>query len=122
VAGFFGSVSVATIGHVQRMVSEYPFSGYLKEEGLFDLFLFWPQLTLLYQISLLLFSATAAVTVRLFDIDYLNRYIMAVDVGILLFVSTKTWGLIDLVRKLTWHYEEYNRLSQEYAKKTDLAN
>jgi multidrug transporter EmrE-like cation transporter len=40
VGAFFGSVSIATMGQVQRMASEYPFSSYLREEGVFDLFLF----------------------------------------------------------------------------------
>lgn len=114
VGGFFGSVSVATMGHVQKMASEYPFSGYLREQKLFDLFLFWPQFTLLAQICLVLLSTLAAVAVRLFDFDLLNKYLIAVDVGLLIYVCTKTWNLIDLIRNLTWHYEEYQRLLAEH--------
>jgi hypothetical protein len=114
VAGFFGSVSVATIGQVQRMVAEYPFSSYLREEKLFDQFLFWPQFTLLIQILLLLSSTSAAVLIKLVDCDYLSKYLIAADVGLLMYVCSKTWNLIDLVRQLTWHYEQYNRLSKEY--------
>jgi len=114
VAGFFGSVSVSTIGNVQRMVSEYPFSSYLKEEHLFDQFLFWPQFTLLLQIFLLLFSAVAAVVIRMFDISFWSKYVIAVDIGLLFYVCTKTWNLVDLMRRLTWHYEEYNRLYKEF--------
>ncbi len=113
VAGFFGSVSVATIGQVQRMVSEYPFSSYLRDEKLFDQFLFWPQFTLLLQIFLLLASTSAAVLARLMDYDVLNKYFIAVDVGLLLYVCTKTWNLVDLIRQLTWHYEQYNRIYRE---------
>jgi hypothetical protein len=105
VAGFFGSVSVATIGQVQRMVSEYPFSSYLRDEKLFDQFLFWPQFTLLLQIFLLLASASAAVLTRLLDYDFLNKYFIAVDVGLLIYVCTKTWNLVDLIRQLTWHID-----------------
>ncbi|SDS01524.1 hypothetical protein [Bradyrhizobium canariense] len=114
VAGFFGSVSVATIGQVQRMVAEYPFSSYLRDEKLFDQFLFWPQFTLLLQIALLLASAGMAALTRLFDCDYLNQYLIVVDVGLLIYVCTKTWKLVDLMRQLTWHYEQYNRLYKEY--------
>ena len=114
VAGFFGSVSVATIGQVQRMISEYPFSSYLRQEKLFDQFLFWPQFTLLLQISLLLVSTSAAVLTKLMDCEYLNKYFIAVDVGLLIYVCTKTWNLVDLIRQLTWHYEEYNRLFREH--------
>ena len=113
VGGFFGSVSIATMGQVQRMASEYPFSGYLREQKLFDLFLFWPQFTLLVQIALVLLSIVAAATVRLFDIDDLNRYLIALDVGLLIYVCSKTWHLVELIRNLTWHYEEYQRLLAE---------
>jgi hypothetical protein len=114
VAGFFGSVSVATIGQVQRMISEYPFSSYLREEKLFDQFLFWPQFTLLLQITLLLVSISAVVLTRLMDHDYLNKYFIAVDIGLLIYVCTKTWSLVDLIRELTWHYEQYNRLYRQH--------
>ena len=118
VAGFFGSVSIATMGHVQRMASEYPFSSYLRAKNTFDLFLFWPQFTLLLQICLILFSTFAAVFVRLFDFDHFNKYIIAVDFGLLVYVCTKTWNLIELIRNLTWHYEEYARLFAEERAKT----
>lgn len=114
VGGFFGSVSIATMGQVQRMASEYPFSSYLREEKLFDLFLFWPQFTLLMQICLILFSTFAAAFVRLLDVDEFNKYLIAVDVGLLVYVCTKTWNLIELIRNLTWHYEDYGRLLAEH--------
>lgn len=116
VGGFFGSVSIATMGQVQRMASEYPFSKYLRDENLFDHFLFWPQFVLMLQISLILFSTVAATVIRLVDLDIFNRYVIAFDAGLLIYVCTKTWQLIDLVRKLTWHYEEYQRLTEEYKK------
>ncbi len=80
------------------MISEYPFSSYLRDEKLFDQFLFWPQFTLLLQIFLLLASTSAAVLTRLMDYDYLNKYFIAVDVGLLTYVCTKTWNLVDLTR------------------------
>lgn len=120
VAGFFGSVSVATMSQVQRMVSEYPFSSYLKDEGLFDQFLFWPQATLIFQIGLLLFSVLAAILVRIVPCVAVNVYVIAVDVGLLVYVCTKTWNLIDLVRRLTWHYEDYNRLFKEFERRQRL--
>jgi hypothetical protein len=119
VGGFFGSVSIATMGQVQRMASEYPFSSYLRELGLFDLFLFWPQFTLLTQICLILGSTFAAAIVRLYDLDDFNQYIIAMDVGLLVYVCTKTWNLVDLIRKLTWHYEEYQRLLAEHRASTN---
>lgn len=113
VAGFFGSVSISTITQVQKMASEYPFSDYLREEKLFDQFLFWPQFTLLLQISLILLSTLAATLTRLVDYDIFNKYLIAIDVGLLFYVCSKTWNLVDLIRNLTWHYEQYNRLYQE---------
>lgn len=126
VGGFFGSVSIATMGHVQKMASEYPFSSYLREQKLFDLFLFWPQFTLLLQICLILFSTFAAAFMRLMDFDEFNKYVIALDLGLLAYVCTKTWNLIELIRNLTWHYEEYGRLLAEQraivAKKPNATN
>ena len=95
------------------MVSEYPTSSFLKEEKLFDKFLFWPQYTLLFQIGLLLISVIAAVSVRVIGQNSWNKYAIAFDVGLLIYVCTR-WHLIDLIRKLTWHHEDYNRQSKEY--------
>jgi hypothetical protein len=106
------------MGQVQKMASEYPFSSYLREEGVFDLFLFWPQFALLTQIALILFSTVSAATVRLFNLDNFNQYIIAVDVGLLIYVCTKTWNLVELIRRLTWHYEEYQRLLAEHRRST----
>jgi hypothetical protein len=114
VGGFFGSVSIATMTQIQRMVSEYPFSDYLRELKLFDLFLFWPQFTLLLQISLIVFSTLGAATVRLLSMNDLDRYAIAVDIGLLIYVCSKTWKLVDLIRQLTWHYEEYQRLLAQH--------
>ncbi len=66
---------------------EYPFSSYLKHEKLFDQFLFWPQYTLVFQIGLLLTSVIAAVSVRLVEYDPWNKYLIAVDLGLLIYVS-----------------------------------
>ena len=96
------------------MVSEYPFSSYLKDEGQFDQFLFWPQYTLMLQIGLLLASALAAISVRLVAFNSWNKYLISLDLGLLIYVCTKTWNLVDLVRKLTWYYEDYNRQFKEY--------
>lgn len=116
IGGFFGSVSIATMGHVQRMASEYPFSAYLREERLFDQFFFWPQFTLLIQIGLILFSICLALLTRLVELEEVTKYLIAGDVGLLVYVCTKTWNLIDLVRRLSWHYEDYMRLlAQERA-------
>jgi hypothetical protein len=119
IGAFFGSVSVATIGHVQKMASEYPFSSYLKDEKLFDLFLFWPQLTLFFQLALILISSSLAISVRVGNLDHLHKYFIALDFGLLVYVCTKTWNLIELVRKLAWHYEQYNRLFAEEKQKAE---
>jgi|HubBroStandDraft_4_1064222.scaffolds.fasta_scaffold29935_3 hypothetical protein len=113
VGGFFGSVSIATMTQVQRMASEYPFSSYLREQRIFDLFLFWPQYTLLTQICLIVISTVGAAAVRMFNLGEVDRYIVATDIGLLIYACTKTWKLVDLIRNLTWHYEEYQRLLAE---------
>jgi hypothetical protein len=106
VGGFLGSISLSTSSYVQKMVSDYPFSDYLREEELFDQFLFWPQFTILIQIANILISMSAAVFIAVTGIQ-MNNYILAACMGFMLYAIWRTWALVDLVRVITWHDERY---------------
>lgn len=113
VGGFLGSVSIAAITQIQKMVSEYPFSDYLKEERLFDVFLFWPQFVLLFQIAQIIISTVSAVAVVVIKSPQWNLYLLGFNIGFMFYVTSKTWGLLEIIRILTWHYEDYFRLKAE---------
>lgn len=114
VAGFLGSVSIATATQVQKMASEYPFSSYLRDEKIYDTFFFWPQFTLLLQITLIVLATFSAITIRLINLGQFNNLIVLFNAGLLFYICTKTWKLVELVRTLSWHYEDYTRQLAEY--------
>lgn len=110
VSSFMGSTSIALTAHLQKVVSEYPFCNYIKEEDLFDSFLFWPQFVLLIQIFSVFISIMSAVAVGLFK-EYVDfSFLIIFSLFFTLYSFEKTWKLIDLIRKATWYYELYQSL------------
>lgn len=110
VSSFMGSTSIALTAHLQKVVSEYPFCNYLKEENLFDSFLFWPQFVLLIQITSVFISIASAVIVGLFKGHIEFSFLIIMSVSITIYSFEKTWKLIDLIREATWYYELYQSL------------
>lgn len=110
VSSFMGSTSIALTAHLQKVVSEYPFCNYLKEENLFDSFLFWPQFVLLIQIISVFISIIGAILVVIFKDIFNFETIILYSVFITIYSFEKTWKLIDLIRKATWYYELYQSL------------
>ena len=107
VGGFLGSASVSISGQMQRMISEYPFSDYLRRIDLFDHFLFWPQFTLLTRIVNIALSGMLSICIIILQLDNLAILFIMIAFSFMLYTFSKTWGLIDLVRIVTWHYEDY---------------
>ena len=107
IGSFLGSTSIALTAHLQKIISEYPFSNYLKQESIFDSFLFWPQFTLLIQIICISVTILLASLIGIFNlVDYSGIFIVfAIFINIYAF--EKTWKLVDLIRIATWHYEDY---------------
>lgn len=107
VSSFLGATSIALTAHLQKMVSEYPFCNYLKKEGMFDAFLFWPQFTLFIQIICVSVAIIFACAIGIFGaLKYASLFII-ITVFFTIYTFTKTWNLIDLIRIVTWHYEDY---------------
>jgi hypothetical protein len=114
ISGFLGSVTVAALTHIQSVAAKYPFSDYLKQESMFDQFLFWPQFVLLIQIVHILFSTVSAVSVLFIVSQPTLLTIIAVNIGFTFYVVTKTWQLVELIRQLMWHAAEYEKLYEEH--------
>ena len=112
-SGFLGAVTVAALTHIQSVASKYPFSDYLKEEKLFDQFLFWPQFVLSIQIVHILFSTISAVSVLFINVPSTVLIIIAFNIGFTFYVVTKTWQLVELIRQLMWHSADYKKLYEE---------
>lgn len=111
--GFLGALSISAMSQVFSISSSYPFSAYLKEEDLFDEIIFWPQFVLLIQISCIFMIMACIVLTSLYDNLDIRAYTLLTTCGISVYAITKTWNLVDLIRQISWHYEEYVRLYNE---------
>jgi hypothetical protein len=109
IGAFLGSVSISAMTQVQQIVCEYPFSDYLKEEKVFDLYLFFPQFVLLMQLSLIIYSGLSSYCVVIGMVDTYKDEILLSNATLMLYVVTKTWGLVDLLREVAWHKQRYTQ-------------
>jgi hypothetical protein len=115
IGSFLGASSVALTAHLQKIISEYPFANYLKSEGLFDSYLFWPQFVLLIQIVCTSICVIFNVVIGVFNLAWLSSHLIIFSLFIIMYAFIKTWQLIDLIRHVTWHYEDY--MSQYHSEK-----
>lgn len=110
VGGFLGSVSISSMSQIQRTVSTYPFSDYLKELSVFESFLMYPQLVLAIQLFFIFSNAALVFLALVADLGSLVWLLFYLELGLLVYTCTKTWAMVDLIRKLMWHFEEYTNL------------
>lgn len=105
VCGILAAVSVSAMVQIQQIAGSYPFSDYLEEEGLFESFIFLPQFTFFVQITS---AATAVISVIIcaFTPDF-NFELSVTISGLFMYATAKTFGLIDLIRIITWHHAKY---------------
>ena len=110
--GFFGALTIFSMGHVMSTCLQYPFSGYLQDEDLLDEFIFFPQFVLFLQIVYI-----SSCTFLVFFIGHLGRagdYALFVSGGLFVYITVKTWGLVDLMRKVSWHFADFQKLLNEH--------
>jgi hypothetical protein len=107
VGGLFGAVSINVLNQVFSLCSNTQFADYLKEEKIFDIYIFWPQYALSIQI-LLMFSCLASIfAYYTAGIGVVFIRISLFNISMLFYTFIKTWDLIDMVRVLAWHRQEY---------------
>jgi hypothetical protein len=105
--GFLGAVSINVMSQTVSIVAEPKFARYLEDIKAFDLFIFWPQLTLGIQVVSLIASLTALVISFLAGSSSLTAYATGAALGLLAYSFLKAWKLVDLVRQLAWHRRDY---------------
>ncbi len=122
VGGLLSAVSVACMTQIYVTVGEPKFGDYLRDEKVLDRFLFWPQFTLLIQIVYVLISAMGIISCAAASAASLRMLLLVEDVALLLYTTTKTWQLIDTMRLLAWHRQEYETLSMDVARRNNCTN
>lgn len=120
--GFLGAVSINVMREVYSLVSEPKFADYLREEGLFDQYIFWPQFVLIVQMSFIVAAVICTTLVVLAPLKGAVLYFLAVTIGLLGYSMSKTLGLIDMVRTLAWHRSDYQKQYDEELRKAQAQN
>lgn len=111
--GFLGSVSINVLTQIFSLLNHEEFSDFLKEEGVLDIYLFWPQFSFIIQMAFIFASVFGFVSWTVFDVnEWIIRIILFVF-GLLIYASIQTLGLIDMVRTLAWHRQNYFRIKRE---------
>lgn len=113
VEGLFGALSIFAMTQIQEMCSRYPFSDYLRDRGLFDIYIFTPQWILLVQLCALMLNMVGIVLVLSTSAMELRNLIVIINIGLAFYVFFKTWSLVDAIRTLVWHYADYDKEFQE---------
>lgn len=109
VVGILTAFSISVFSQIMNICNTYPFTDYLKQESLYDLFVASPQMVMAFQIFSI-FSGAISITTFIFEIHALEDYVFSVFVGSVLYAILSTWSLVELTRIISWYYSEYQRL------------
>lgn len=111
VEGILASVSISAMVQIQQIASQYPFSDYLKQEKLFDSFIFAPQFAFVTQ-CLAAFACVISLLLTPFGTE-LEMELVVICMGLFVYALIKTLGLVDMIRTLSWHYASYQIFLEE---------
>jgi hypothetical protein len=106
-AGFLGAVSVGCMNQIFSTLTDQHFSEYLRTISAFDQFIAWPQLTLLIQMSYLFLCAMGIIAICIFDENIVRAIALCMLGALSIYVTNKTWKLVDLLRILAWHRQDF---------------
>lgn len=112
-AGFLGSVSVNVMSQIFSLVSEPKFADYLRQEKIFDQYIFWPQFNLIIQITFIFTSVVCVIWYIAFKFDLAAIRIILGNFGFMVYAVSKTWNIVDMVRVLAWNRRVYQSLQLE---------
>ena len=105
--GFFGAASVNVMREVFSLTSDKDFADYLKTENVLHIYLFWPQFTLLIQMTYIFISSMTIFTHIVFGVDEIAVRMFILNFGFMIYTILKTWQLISMVRELAWYRQVY---------------
>jgi hypothetical protein len=58
-----------------------------------------------------------SICIIILQLDNLAILFIMIAFSLMLYTFSKTWGLIDLVRIVTWHYEDYKYSFESFTDK-----
>ncbi len=112
VYGFFGAATVAALTQINEMSSLFPFSDFLKQQNVFSIYTALPQYVFIVEI-LSIILCCSLIIVTSFSNDEVNIYVILLSSGATVYCCLVTIDLLSVIRGLSHHYSEYQRILHE---------
>lgn len=107
IGGLLSTVCINIMRETYAITGEKDFAAFLRKLNLFDQYLFWPQYVLLLQLSLVVYCLVVISAIVVFPTQTFVPYLVSCAFGFLFYVAVKTYGLVDMVRVLVWHRQDF---------------
>lgn len=116
--GFFGAATVAALTQINEISIRFPFSDFLKEMEVFEIYTALPNYVFIVQVLSIIISCSFIVFINIFE-DSLNLYFVLICSGLTIYCCKLTIDLLNVIRGLAYHYAEYQKIMHEETNSVD---
>lgn len=118
VYGFFGAATVAALTQINELATRFPFSDFLKQMGVFEIYTALPNYVFFVQVFSIIVCCACIVSVNLIS-DQINIFSVVICSGLTIYCCKMTIDLLNVIRGLSFHYAEYQRIFHEESTSSD---
>lgn len=112
VYGLFGAATIQSIVQIQQITTQFPFSDFLKKQKVFDIYNALPLYVFLIDMASIFICCLCLIISSTIKDTY-NGHILILLTCNMLYCAIITYDLLNVIRGLAFHTEEYNRLKFE---------
>lgn len=109
VYGFFGAATVAALTQINEMATRFPFSDFLKQQNVFSIYTALPQYVFIVEILSIVLCCSLIIVTSFLN-DEINIYVILISSGATIYCCLVTIDLLSVIRGLSHHYSEYQRI------------
>lgn len=110
--GFFGAATVAALTQINEIATRFPFSDFLKEMEVFEIYTALPNYVFIVQVLSIVICCAFVLFINLIG-DDINLYSIAISSGLTVYCCKMTIDLLNVIRGLSYHYAEYQKIMHE---------
>lgn len=110
--GFFGAATVAALTQINEIATRFPFSDFLKQMKVFEIYTALPNYVFIVQIFSIIICCAFVVAINIID-EYINLYSIVICSGLTVYCCKMTIDLLNVIRGLSYHYAEYQKVMHE---------
>jgi hypothetical protein len=109
VYGIFSAVTIQAVVQVQQVTTVFPFSDFLKERGVFDIYNALPIYVFLIDVVSMSFCVVMMVLTSFLGDDF-NFYVIIFSASNVVYCAKITYDLLNVLRGLSFHLQDYQRI------------